>query len=218
MLSSEVAEAELVTLLGRRSGELGVLPSKFGFASKQGHVVRRWRRRWLVLARLSLLYYSDMDSSLPQGGVSLANLRMVLAEDTLFLVCSVSYTVRPLSGLSRLTGRTLALRGLSSTHIAQWRDAIAAAIAALALPEARISTSPAPALPTSAPPPVPRRTARQSLARVGRPQSARAQLPELPERLAQFRSLLTGAESAAVSRINEEFIFRIRSSNMDEHV
>ncbi len=215
-LNGEQAEGELIGLLGRRSGELGVLPSKFGFASKQGHVVRRWRRRWLVLARLSLLYYSDMDSPLAQGGVSLAGLRMTLADDTLFLVCSVSFTVR-LTGLARLTGRTLALRGLSSAHIAQWRDAIAAAVATHAAPEA-IPLSPKLLPAPGPPPPVPGRSGRQSFVRKSRARSARGQLPELPERLAQFRNLLTAPESAAVNRINDDFIFRIRSSNMDEHV
>ncbi len=65
-------EKELVVLLGRKASDLGVIPSKFGFVVKQGSFVKSWKRRWLVLCRLSLLYFESMESERALGGLSLA--------------------------------------------------------------------------------------------------------------------------------------------------
>jgi hypothetical protein len=103
-------EKELVTLLARKSSDLGVLPTKFGFVVKQGHVIKSWKKRWLVLCRLSLLYFKDMNSPTAQGGVSLAGVAMNMQNGVLYLSCPVSFIVKK-NGMTRFENRTLALKG-----------------------------------------------------------------------------------------------------------
>jgi hypothetical protein len=203
-MDKEDPEKELVGLLCRKSNELGVLPSKFGFVTKQGWVIRTWKRRWLVLCRSSLLYYKDMNSLTPQGGVSLAGVSLNLREGTLYLVCQLSYTVKK-SGMSRLENRTLALRGLTAAQTDEWYFALQNAVKQHLGAEHAVKGA------ASSPPPVPNRVARHMTVR-------RLRSPVIAERFMRFKDLLTQPDSAAVSKLNDAFIFRIRSSNMDEHV